>query len=342
MRDDSNQLCDQLMDLVEKQHLVSPYDESALRLADGELISEGGSRFPIIEGIPVMVRWDKTPNFDSQFEMTRNFVDAHKDARLELPEFYGDQDKTIRFYEETHAAYAGKMYDGPAFKRFAIPHPPHRCWGYGKSFLDVGSGWGRFCFGAQLNGYSPVGVDPSLHNLLFGKAVGSILGLEYVAIAADARYLPFKAEVFDAVNSYSVLHHLSDEDYESVVSEIGRVLRPGGDSVLQISNLWSPRHFLLNSRRRSYGKEQFGVRFRSPRKIRRLLNASIGDTTIWAHGFFTTSTSIADNDVIAKKFVPLNTLSHYLGKLANWLRLPRYFADSFYCRSIKAESSDHR
>ncbi len=336
MAESSIGLSDRLTDLVQQRHLVSPYDGSALSLADGGLLSEGGHRFPIIEGVPVMLRWDKAPNFDKQFELTRGFVDGYDKGTLELPDFYGDPDKTIRLYKEAQGAFAGKMYDGAGFRRFSIPNPPLRSWGYGRSFLDVGSGWGRFCFGAQLNGYNAFGVDPSLYNLLFGKSIAKLLGLEYDAIAADGRYLPFSDGAFEAINSWGMLHHLSDENYELVIREIGRVLRAGGDSVLQISNLWSPRHFLLMSRRADYDKEQFGVRFRSPPQIRQTLGALIGETEIFAHGYFTISNCIADNDIITRKFVPMNTVSHYLGTLANWLRFPRYFADSVYARSTKA------
>ncbi len=124
LRDSSHGLSDRLTNLVQQRHLVSPYDGSALSLADGGLLSEGGHRFPIIEGVPVMLRWDKAPNFDSQFEMTRGFVDGHDKGTLELPDFYGDPEKTVRLYKETQGAYSGKLYDGATFRRFSIPNPP--------------------------------------------------------------------------------------------------------------------------------------------------------------------------------------------------------------------------
>ncbi len=46
---------------------------------------------------------------------------------------------------------------------------------------------------------------------------------------ADATRLPFAGETFDAVLSFLMLHHVID--WEQTITEVGRVLRPGGKFV---------------------------------------------------------------------------------------------------------------
>jgi SAM-dependent methyltransferase len=54
---------------------------------------------------------------------------------------------------------------------------------------------------------------------------------------ADARHLPFADGSFDYVYSHGVLHHCDQP--EQVVSEMFRVLRPGGRFNVHVYALWS-------------------------------------------------------------------------------------------------------
>jgi ubiquinone/menaquinone biosynthesis C-methylase UbiE len=60
------------------------------------------------------------------------------------------------------------------------------------------------------------------------------LGLDAEFIVGDARYLPFPSKSFDRVFSYSVLQHFSYTDASASVVEIGRVLKSGGESLIQM------------------------------------------------------------------------------------------------------------
>jgi ubiquinone/menaquinone biosynthesis C-methylase UbiE len=59
--------------------------------------------------------------------------------------------------------------------------------------------------------------------------------------SADAAQLPFGADRFDVVSAYSFFHHLQDLD--AVLSEVHRVLRPGGCLYVDLE---PNRHFWLN------------------------------------------------------------------------------------------------
>jgi SAM-dependent methyltransferase len=61
------------------------------------------------------------------------------------------------------------------------------------------------------------------------------------AVAADARRLPFADESFDAVVSNSTLDHfVALDDVAVALTEIARVLRPGGTLLLTLDNFANP------------------------------------------------------------------------------------------------------
>ena len=73
------------------------------------------------------------------------------------------------------------------------------------------------------------------------KAIKNAIGLdirktEAVDVIADARFLPFKDEVFDYVYASHVLEHFSYHEVKDVVREWGRVLKRGG--VIEIRVPW--------------------------------------------------------------------------------------------------------
>ncbi len=62
-----------------------------------------------------------------------------------------------------------------------------------------------------------------------------------VTSAADVRRLPLRSDSFGAVVSLSTLDHFdSDQDIPAALSELFRVLRPGGVLVLTLDNLANP------------------------------------------------------------------------------------------------------
>jgi SAM-dependent methyltransferase len=97
--------------------------------------------------------------------------------------------------------------------------------------LDVGCGEGRFCRMLNSRGVDAVGVDPT--PALIGIARTRDAHGTYVEAAAEQ--LPFCGAVFDLVVSYLSL--IDVPDVEAAVTEMARVLRPGG--TLLIANLTS-------------------------------------------------------------------------------------------------------
>lgn len=100
--------------------------------------------------------------------------------------------------------------------------------------LDVGTGFGINA--AFLARYLPKGslvwtVDPSkevLDEVEASLSKQGVRGVRFVEAAADR--LPFEDGAFDAVVSVMVLHHI--EELGPALSEMWRVLRPGGPLIL--------------------------------------------------------------------------------------------------------------
>lgn len=92
----------------------------------------------------------------------------------------------------------------------------------GARVLDLGCGGGREFF---ANNYQMTGVDISEHAIKNAKRIYQN------AIVADVRAIPFPDKTFDYVISMDVLGHIPLADKAGVISEIFRVLKPGGGTI---------------------------------------------------------------------------------------------------------------
>jgi SAM-dependent methyltransferase len=98
----------------------------------------------------------------------------------------------------------------------------------GCSVLDVGSGVGRFLIEllSSVGGVHGVGIDVSQRMVTTSVLRAKAAGVAVEFMLGDAQRLPFSDGSFDRVNCSLVLVHV--EDPKSVVTEIARVLAPGG------------------------------------------------------------------------------------------------------------------
>ena len=103
----------------------------------------------------------------------------------------------------------------------------------GGALLDVPCGFGRHSLALARAGYRVTGVDRSPTLLAEAqRRAGDGPALELVR--ADYRELPFADATFDAaVNLYSSLGYLGDEEDTRALAEIHRVLRPGARLVIE-------------------------------------------------------------------------------------------------------------
>src|SRR3954454_21945983 len=104
----------------------------------------------------------------------------------------------------------------------------------GGELLDVPCGFGRHSLRLARAGYRVSGVDRSA--ALLEEARRRTGGERWPKwVAADYRELPFADASFDAaMNLFSSLGYLGDEEDTRVLAEIRRVLRPGARLVVEL------------------------------------------------------------------------------------------------------------
>jgi ubiquinone/menaquinone biosynthesis C-methylase UbiE len=103
----------------------------------------------------------------------------------------------------------------------------------GGELLDVPCGFGRHSVPLARAGYRVTGVDRS--EALLAEARHRAGGERWPKLVrADYRELPFRDASFDAaLNLFSSLGYLGDDEDTKALAEIGRVLRPGGRLVIE-------------------------------------------------------------------------------------------------------------
>ena len=109
----------------------------------------------------------------------------------------------------------------PEYEEQIIPLAVEELGGVGR-VLDVGCGDGQIARALAATGCAVTGIDPTRRNLEVARERAG--GPEYVE--GSATDLPFDDAHFDAVVACLVFEHIDDVD--SAISEVSRVLRPGG------------------------------------------------------------------------------------------------------------------
>jgi ubiquinone/menaquinone biosynthesis C-methylase UbiE len=102
--------------------------------------------------------------------------------------------------------------------------------------LNIGCGAGEEAAILALGGASCIAMDITSPA---AEAADSLLGIfgRGIGVQADARFIPLKSETVDIVYSSGVLHHSSD--LQKSISEIHRVLKPGGTAFIMLYATWS-------------------------------------------------------------------------------------------------------
>lgn len=342
------------MDRWYLDNLVCPRDRNQLEAVSDKLACPEDHFYPVVDGVPVMLLDDQSQTI-SAAEKTLQQAAGLSDQN-QMPELYleslsiseiqrkgiidlarngpGKIDPVVAFMI---GATNGNLYNHLIGKldSYPIPHlrlPP----GNGQTFLDVGCNWGRWSIAAAQKGYGVVGIDPQLGAVMAARRVSRQLGLANRYVVADARYLPFAARSFDKVFSYSVLQHLSKEDVETAVSEVARVLKPEGVSLVQMPTPFGARTLYNQARRRFRAPYGFEVRFWTIPSLRRLFSR-IGKTRITVDCYFGTGIQESDRHMMPARLKVVIVASEALRKASRFARPLIYVADSVYVHSTKTK-----
>lgn len=147
-------------------------------------------------------------------------------AALGSPEFFRIYDSQREGIESIDFSY--RLHEYPDFAS--------------KRVLDVGSGNGYVLAKYAAEGAAVYGVDVTETGVALCRRRFELQGLQGHFQVGDAQALPFADNSFDCVCSMGVLHHVPDTAL--AVSELFRVLRPGGRLIVMFYHRQSAKYQL--------------------------------------------------------------------------------------------------
>ncbi|HVU61139.1 MAG TPA: class I SAM-dependent methyltransferase [Mycobacteriales bacterium] len=105
----------------------------------------------------------------------------------------------------------------------------------GRRVLEVGAGAAQCSRWLNAAGAWAVGVDLSASQLAHSRLIDAALGVRTPVVVGDAQRLPFGDAVFDAAcSAYGAVPFVADS--AAVMSEVARVLKPGGRWVFSLTH----------------------------------------------------------------------------------------------------------
>ena len=140
----------------------------------------------------------------------------------------------VDFYSEEYRDYTLKPWE-----RLIVELLEDRI--AGKDVLDVACGGGRITVPLLRRGFDVVGTDfvPEFESKI-RQHEDEFLG-DFKFVTSDMLALPFPDASFDAVTCINALVYLRDiDEVRQCLSEMVRVLRPGGQLFITTWNLWHP------------------------------------------------------------------------------------------------------
>lgn len=317
------------------QFLVCPRDKQDLAHQGTHLVCPQGHRYAVIEGVPILLVSDAE---QTHVEGTRALAIAESGDSSSLPEFSLGPDEIDPFVRGSIGATNGGLYQHLVGRLAEYPIPRLRLPpGEGRLFLEIGCNWGRWCIAAARMGYRPIGIDPSLKSIRAAYRVARQLGIEASYVVADGRYLPFRGCCFDQVYSYSVLQHLSKENAVTTLSEIRRVLRIGGNALVQLPNVYGLRCLYHQIRRGFREARDFEVRYWKPRELLSTFKARVGNSQLSVDGFFSLNVQPSDTHLFPFRYRAIVHASEGLRRISAKIPVLANVADSLYVSSCRGD-----
>lgn len=340
------------------ENLVCPVDKSSLRLENAFLVSESGRRYPVVEGMPVMLLGDvketigvartsfdvanavangENANSSPLYVETLGITDAERAIARDIHDAGGPYDPVVATMVGATSGIAYKHLIGSQIS-YPIPvfrfpaHPPGR-------LLDVGCNWGRWTIAGGREGYDAVGIDPQLGAILAARRVAAQLGVKVRFVVGDARYLPFRADQFDKVWSYSVLQHFSREDARAALKEIGRICRTDATVRVQMANAFGIRSLYHMARRGFRAPAGFDVRYWSPAELRNTFARIFGTNRLDADCYLGLGLQWSDYSRMSPTGKTALLVSEGLRRLSEVVPPIRWFADSLFCTACARQKN---
>ena len=297
---------------------------------------ESGHAYPVVDGIPLLLMPEK--------EQTHWFAQRSMDIARGNRENWAapqpwsrrDEDRVHPYVNEMIVKTNGMLYTHLRGRLTDYPIPEIRLpEGQGR-LLDIGCSWGRWSIAAARKGYEVTGIDPDLYGVMAARDIARQLGINAEFVVGDARFLPFASESFDVCFSYSVLQHLCRPNAMAAIGEIGRVLRTGARSFVQMANRNGVRSLFHLAMRRFSKGEGFDVRYWTPSELKNEFERLIGESTLGVDGFFGLGIQAADRRLMTRRNRIVIGASETLRSVADVIKPLLYVADSICVTSRKA------
>jgi len=327
--------------------LCCPRDHSELRLESGHLVCSGGHRYPIVSGVPVFLLAEKEQTIGIAaaslkaaesaiggplYVDTLGGTEEEKRGIERAWSAGGNIDPVISYLIKETSGWGYLNLIG-RLESYPIPEIPVEN-GNGELLLDVGSNWGRWSVSAARKGWRVVGIDPSLGAILAARRAFPSQMLDMTFVCGDARFLPFKANLFRCAFSYSVIQHFSETDAERSIGELGRVLRRGGFAKIQMAHKGGLRSTYSRITSRNYAG-LFRVRYWPLASMREVFEKKVGPVKCMAEAFGGLGLLAEDWNYVSTKAKVLIPISLLLKKISIFVRPLIYLADSVYIVSTK-------
>lgn len=335
--------------------LACPVDHRPLARTAAWLECAEGHRYPMVNGIPVLLRDDVAGTLGiEKHSLMRARDESTGDRRA--PSLYleslgladTEREAIARLWKSGSAeidpvvqylvaATCGTAYAGilGRLQRYPIPAIPLES-SSGALLIDIGCNWGRWSVAASRKGYRVVGLDPQLGAVMTARRVARQLGQDILYVCADARHLPFATGAVDVAFSYSVLQHFSRADCAAALREVGRALKGGGKSIIQMANVLGARsayHVLQRGFRTPSG---FEVRYYLPGELLALFEGAVGRSRLSADCFLGLGLQATDRELVSPVARVAIFVSEGLKKLGALVPPLQKLADSVYVESVKA------
>ncbi len=153
---------------------------------------------------------------------------------------------------DTADQHWSKIWDGiEEGSKWLTPEPDVKRWAEGlatgAAILDLGAGVGRHALALQAAGFDLTALDAAREGLAEINRMGT--GVKTQLGRMDD--LPFEDSAFDHVLSWNVIYHGDETVLLNTISEVRRVLKPGGTFLLTMLSkrrLWIDREKLNGPR----------------------------------------------------------------------------------------------
>jgi len=192
--------------------------------------------------------------------------------------------------------------------------------------LEIGCGIGTIVHELSNKGHNVIGIDISGEAIEYGRKKYGRLRLEIQA----AETLPYEDESFEVVLSFDLFEHIAAIDKH--ISEVRRVLRPGGYYLFQTPNRYSNIVY-ETLRTKSLQWRRYHPSLHSPGQLRRRMARHEFETR------FVKMNTI--NEFTEKKLQKLGALGSILRRV-DFRRMPLVLQTNLYvvAKKLKNESFD--